>query len=209
LSDRLEIAIKDLQRRLENLIRVAPVIEVDADRSRVKVRFSDGNPERGILPTDSDWLRVLVDRAASTIDYDMPDVGEQIMIFSPGGEIAGGYVGWAIYSVANPSPSKNPKVRLRRHADGMEVAYDSESHTLRISKQEALKVEVTGAAGVVFETEKAAIKNKAGDEVISLISTGFKKIAESKTATMMGSQPLIQAATELPKVTTKLDSFGG
>lgn len=209
MSDRLEIAVKDLQRRLENLIRIAPVIKVDAELSRVKVRFSDGDPARGIPPTDSEWLRVLVERAAATIDYDMPEIGEQVMIFSPGGEIAGGYVGSAIYSGAYPAPSKDPKVKLRKHADGMEWSYDSGSHTLRISKQDALKVEVAGAAGIVFETEKAAIRNRAGDEVISLISSGFKTITKSKTATMMGDQLLLPAAKELPELTTKLDSFGG
>ncbi|HYX35776.1 MAG TPA: phage baseplate assembly protein V [Oligoflexus sp.] len=206
--ERIEIAVKDLQRRMENILRPGKVIAVDADKALVKVRFNEGDPSKDLSPLDSAWLSVLQERAAGSIDWDMPAVGEQLLVLSPGGELGGGYAGHAIYCSAHPAPSKNPKVKLRRYEDGLEFSYDSDSHTMTVSRPEEMNLVVKGSR-IEFQTEKAAIRNKAGDEVLKLFSDALMVVEKSQTATMMGPQPLQPAAAEIPGIRARLDSFGG
>ncbi|MDQ3231053.1 MAG: phage baseplate assembly protein V, partial [Pseudobdellovibrionaceae bacterium] len=158
------MAIQDLQRRMNNILRPGHVIATDPANARVKVRLAEGDEGGGIKPFDTGWLRVLVERAGDTVDWDFPEISEQVMVLSPGGELAGGYVGHAIYSGKNPAPAKNAKLRLRKYSDGLECSYDQESHSLTISRPDGLKL-IFQATALEFNTEKASIKNKAGDEV--------------------------------------------
>ncbi|MDQ3231294.1 MAG: phage baseplate assembly protein V [Pseudobdellovibrionaceae bacterium] len=224
--ERIEIAVKDLQRRMENILRPGKVIAVDPNKALVKVRFMDGDPAKGILPLDSDWLRVLQERAGGTIDWDFPEVGEQLLVLSPGGELGAGYAAHAIYSGSHPAPSNAPKVRMRRYADGLECSYDQDLHVLTISRpkdpeaatgsnsEPALKIIVKATSidvtseKVTFKAEKFAIKNSKGEEVLRRLSDAIKSVQKSKTATMMGAQPLLPAATELVQIATTIDSFG-
>ena len=194
----------DLVRRLSNILRPGVISEVDYDRARVRVLFSSDKEFSFI----SAWLPFFARRAGNTIDWNPPEPGEQCLVLAPGGELAGGFVLTGIYSNAHPAPLKSPKICLQKYADGLECSYDQASHSLTISRTEELKV-IMKASSIEFNTEKAAIKNKAGDEVLNLLSVGFKTVAQSKTATMMGAQPLMPAATDLSKIALKLDSFGG
>lgn len=202
------IAIRDLQRRLNNILRPGRIVDVDPGMGRVKVRIGEGDISDGAKPLDTAWLPVLQQRAGETIDWDFPEIGEQVLVLSPGGEPGCGYVGHAIYSAAHAQPSKNSRVKIRKFSDGLECSYDQETHTLLISKPSDLNLKFK-ANSVEFNTEKASIKNAAGDEVIKLISDGLKIIARSQTVTMMGPQPLQPAASDLPALTEKMDSFGG
>lgn len=223
----LEIAVKDLQRRMENILRPGRVIAVNPDKALVKVRFNDGNPAKGILPLDSDWLRILQERAGGTIDWDFPEVGEQLLVLSPGGELGAGYAGHAIYSGSHPAPSNAPRLNLRRYADGLECSYDQDQHVLTISRpkdpeaapgsesEPELKIIVKATSidvssqKVTFNAEKFAIRNSKGEEVLSRVSDAIKSVQKSKTATMMSAQPLLPASTELVQIAASIDSFGG
>jgi phage baseplate assembly protein V len=206
--ENLEIAVKDLIRRVNNMIRPGRIIAVKADKALVQVRFSEGDPDAGIPPFDSGWLPVFQQRAAKSIEWDFPAVGEQVMVFAPGGELTGGYVGFALYSTDNPAPSNKPATRLRKYPDGTAVSYDSETNTLSIDGGDMLIIQTKGKR-IEFNAEKVAIKNAAGDEVIGLVSKGLKEVETSTTVTMMGPQKLLPAATNMPQITQKLDSFGG
>jgi phage baseplate assembly protein V len=225
--EKLEIAVKDLQRRMENILRPGRVIAVNPDKAMVKVRFKDGDQAAGIPALDSDWLRILQERAGQTIDWDFPEIGEQLLVLSPGGELGSGYAGHAIYSAAHPAPSKNPRLKLRHYADGLECAYDLDQHLLTISRpkdpnspsgaaeEPELKLSIKATSidvsseKVTFNAEKFAIKNKKGEEVLTRISDAIKSVQNSKTATMMGAQPLLPASTDLVQIAASIDSFGG
>jgi phage baseplate assembly protein gpV len=132
------ITIQDLQRRMNNILRPGPIVAVDPKSNSVKVRLSEGDAARGIKAHDSAWLRVLQDRAGSSSSWDFPEIGEQVLVLSPGGELGGGYALPAIYSIARPAPSDNPDIHFRRFADGLELTYDDASHTLRIARPKDL-----------------------------------------------------------------------
>ena len=190
--------LQDLIRRVSNLLREGVVSEVDYDKARVKVRMGRLNTR---------WLPFFARRAGNTIDWDPPEVGEQCLVLSPGGELGGGFVLTGIYSNAHPAPSKSQNIRLQKYADGLECQYDQESHTLTISRPDELNVKVK-ATKLDFQTNKVSIKNEQC-ELLGLISGAIDSIAKSKTATMMGPRELLPAAMELPLIKQKLDSFGG
>jgi phage baseplate assembly protein V len=193
----LDIAVADILRRLENLLRPGTIAEVDHAKAKVKVRLSSEHT--------TGWLSYFARRAGNTITWDPPEPGEQVLVLSPGGELATGFVLTGIYSGSRPAPSKSAALHLVRYSDGLECSYDTGTNTLSIQREKDLKVKVK-AARIDFETNKATIRNDKG-ELISLVSSGFKSIKDSQTATMMGPQKLLPAATELATITQQLDSF--
>jgi phage baseplate assembly protein V len=200
MDNEILLAIQDLYRRLNNTLRPGVISEVDHDKARVRVRLGE--------KLSTTWLSYFAKRAGNTIDWDPPEVGEQCLVLAPGGELSGGFALTGLYSKANPAPANVGTKTLRRYADGLECAYDHKSHTLEISRPKELIVRVKGTR-IDFQTDKAAIKNAAGDEVIALVSKGFRSVAGSQTVTMMGGQPLLPAAKDLPEIAAKLESFGG
>ncbi len=200
-----EIILQDLIRRMDNLLRAGTIAEVNHDKALVRVKLGEGDAAKPFL---SGWLNYFAKRAGNTIDWDPPEVGEQCLVLSPGGEMAGGFALTGIYSNYRPAPSKDPKVTLRKFSDGLECSYDQTSHTLTISRSSDLKV-IVKTQKLQFSAEKVAIKNAAGSEVLSLISDCLQSLTLSTTATMMGPQKLLPAATELPSIRTKLSSFLG
>ncbi len=85
--------IAELLRLLHNLIRLGTIAEVDHHAARVRVKT-------GELLTD--WLPWLEGRAGTTRDWDPPTQGEQVILFSPGGDPAAGVVLCGLCSNAHP-----------------------------------------------------------------------------------------------------------
>lgn len=107
--------IAALSRMLENLIRVGTVHVVDHAQARCRVTSG------GLL---TGWLPWFSHRAGLTSDWEPPDVGEQCLIFSPSGEVAGGFVLLGIYSSAMPAPSNNQDEHVREYPDGARITYN-------------------------------------------------------------------------------------
>lgn len=107
--------IATLSRLIENLIRIGTVAEVDHGAWRCRV-------QTGELLTG--WLPWFSTRAGTTRDWDSPTVGEQVMIFSPSGEPAGGIVLTGIYADAALPPSQSPNECVRKYPDGASISYN-------------------------------------------------------------------------------------
>ncbi len=195
-----EGAVQDLMRRMNNLLRPGVISAVNHDAARVRVKLGEN------LVTA--WLPYFARRAGNTIDWDPPEEGEQCLVLSPGGELGGGFVLPGLYSNAHAPPSKRGDLRIRRFADGLELSYDGASHSLTITRPDELSVVVKGSR-MEFSAEKFEVIGRDGVGLIKTISDALKSIAESKTSTMMGPQPLLPAGAELPALTETIDSFGG
>ncbi len=195
-----EVALQDLIRRMDNILRPGKVSAVNHDAARVRVKLGEN-----LLTA---WLPYFARRAGNTIDWDPPEVGEQVLVLAPGGELGGGFVLTGLYSSAHPAPSKNAQLRLRKYPDGLELSYDHSAHALTISRPDDLRVIVKGTR-MEFWTEKFEVFNKAKVGLVKTVSDALKSIGKSKTSTMMGPQPLLPATSELPEIIQKIDSFGG
>ncbi|WP_141732434.1 phage baseplate assembly protein V [Oligoflexus tunisiensis] len=195
-----ELAIQDLSRRMDNLLRPGKILAVDHERARARVRLGEN------LYTT--WLPCFARRAGNTIDWDPPEPGEQCLVLAPGGELAGGFVLTGLYSSTHPAPAKEKNLTLRKYPDGLELSYDHAAHTLTIRRPDDLSVIVKGSR-MEFWTDKFEIFSRAKFGLMKTISDALKSISKSKTSTMMGPQNLLPAATELPGLIEKIDSFGG
>ncbi|PMU25094.1 MULTISPECIES: phage baseplate assembly protein V [unclassified Pseudomonas] len=108
-------------RMLENLIRFGVIDAVQMEPPRVKVKT-------GELTTA--WLPWIVQRAGADQVWDPPTMGEQVMLFSPSGQLANGVVVTGLFSDHIPANGNRPGLHRRTYADGTVIEYDSVAHHL-------------------------------------------------------------------------------
>lgn len=115
----------DLQRLIENLIRIAEISDVDYDDPE--------NPQCRCLVGDikTNWLSVGHTRMGVVKDWNPPSVGEQVVLVSPSGDLSQAVIIAALSSNANPSPETDPKKPKRTYPDGAVIEYDYQAHKLK------------------------------------------------------------------------------
>eukprot|EP01022_Parablepharisma_sp_SALTPOND_P026547 TRINITY_DN64377_c0_g1_i1.p2 TRINITY_DN64377_c0_g1~~TRINITY_DN64377_c0_g1_i1.p2 ORF type:complete len:337 (-),score=39.37 TRINITY_DN64377_c0_g1_i1:1793-2803(-) len=117
----LSRAIADISRRLENTLRIGKICEADYGKARVRV-------ESGEVTTG--WLPWITTRAGHDISWWAPELGEQVMVLSPGGDLAQGVVLPAIYQTASPACADRPTLGRHIYEDGAIIEYDKAAHRL-------------------------------------------------------------------------------
>lgn len=111
----------DISRRLESLIRLGTVAQVDESIARCRI-------QSGNLLTD--WLPWLAVRAGQTKAWNPPTEGEQVILLSPSGETAAGVALVGLYSDANPAPSDSAALHIVVYPNGARITYDHEAGAL-------------------------------------------------------------------------------
>lgn len=112
--------MSEIYRLLANMIRIGRVIELDEANARVKL---------AVAGLTTDWLPWGADRAGKTRKWSPPQIGEQIMIFSPYGDSAQGVAGMSIYQDDSPAPAASKDKETIVFEDGTTFEYDSASNT--------------------------------------------------------------------------------
>ncbi|WP_226475264.1 phage baseplate assembly protein V [Pseudomonas sp. MWU16-30323] len=110
-----------LARMLENLIRFGVIAAVQMEPPRVQVKT-------GALTTA--WLPWLALRAGADREWDPPTVDEQVILFSPSGQLANGVVITGLPSDHIPANGNRAGLHRRTYADGTVIEYDSVAHHL-------------------------------------------------------------------------------
>lgn len=113
----------DLTRRLANLLRAGRVEAVDLEAARCRVRFGD------IVTA---WLPFVSAKAGEDRTWHPPEVGEQVLVLSPSGELTAGFVLGGVYTTAYPPPSTSPDVSRMLFKDGATATYDRALHSLTL-----------------------------------------------------------------------------
>ena len=72
----------DLLRLLQNLIRLGTIAEVNGAKARVRLEPA----------LTAEWLKWATRRAGSTCTWSAPTVDEQVIVFSPGGDLTLGII---------------------------------------------------------------------------------------------------------------------
>ncbi len=117
--------IADILRRIENLIRLGTVAEVDLAGTPARCRVKSGN-------ITTDFLPFIHGRAGTTTDWDPVTIGEQVMILSPSGETGAGIVMPAIHQASIPAPSDSADEFVRKFPDGATIKYNHASGHLDV-----------------------------------------------------------------------------
>lgn len=129
--------VAELLRLIQNLVRLGTIAEIDHDAARVRVKSGD------LLTA---WVPWLTARAGNTRDWNPPTVGEQAVVFSPGGDTANAIAMPGIYQNAHPAPSSNPALIGRWYPDGAVIEYDHINHHLRATLPGSAEITAPGGA---------------------------------------------------------------
>ncbi|WP_275098070.1 phage baseplate assembly protein V [Sedimenticola hydrogenitrophicus] len=119
----MDFTLVELARRIENLIRPGVVAEADYATARVRIKV-------GGLKTD--WVPWLTSRAGGDRSWWAPEVGEQVLLLSPGGDPAQGYALPAIYRAAHPANASSPDIHRVDYGNGSWIEHDRASGKLSI-----------------------------------------------------------------------------
>lgn len=164
----------DLLRKLDNLIRLGTVEEVDCGRVKVRVKMI-GN----IL---TDWLPWITTRAGEDRSWSAPSIGEQVIVLSPSGEIAKGIVLPAIYYEKYPPPDgSKEEVSGFVFKDGTIIYYDRSGHKFTVSIKEE---------GTLILTVKETQMEVTSKEVILKTGKSHLRITGEKIALQVGGSSL-------------------
>ena len=139
-----EFRLVELARRLANVVRLGVIEEVDAAEARARVRYAE---ESAALTA---WLPWMTTRAGGDKSWWAPEVGEQVLLLSPSGELPQAVVLPAIYSTQRAAPSADPEKTLTIYSDGAVVEYDRAEHRLRAELPAGGAAEITAPEGVTI-----------------------------------------------------------
>lgn len=124
-------------RLIHNLVRIGAVAEVDVDRARARVQAGDN------LTGWQPWISA---RTGTTLEWDPPTVGEQVVLLSPSGDLAQALIITGLYQQNAPSASADEHKRV--YPDGATITYDHVKKELVASLPGKANVNITGDATV-------------------------------------------------------------
>ncbi|NDV27718.1 phage baseplate assembly protein V [Desulfovibrio sp. JC010] len=153
----LDKTVADLIRRFENVLRIGKICEADYEKACVRVKSGD---------VVTDWLPWITQRAGKDISWWPPTIGEQVMILSPGGDLAQGVVLPAIFQTAAPACGNRSTLHRHTYQDGAVIEYDEEAHFLHAY--------VPGSSLLECDND---IKAVAGDNIIAVAGDDIKATA--------------------------------
>jgi phage baseplate assembly protein V len=133
--------LDDILRTQTNLIRYGTVVAVIG--KRVAVNIGD------VLTRPLPWAAT---RAGKTATWSPPDIGEQVMVLSPNGNIAAGVVFPALFSDHFPAPADaSPTNVVMAFGDGAVLLYDQATHLLKATLPGGGAVELSAPGGFTFK----------------------------------------------------------
>lgn len=162
------IALADLERRQANGVRYGTIAEVDLAKARVKIK--SGN----ITTT---WLPWAAGRASGAKRrWDPPEVGEQVAVISPGGDLTQGLVIPGVYQESAGAPSASADKDSTVYSDGTVIEYDRATHALTADLQgtkvyaDRSKIELTIGATKLTLTSSGATLNASSINLVGNVS---------------------------------------
>ncbi len=142
-------AISELQRKLANIVRIGVVKEIDYEKAKVRVKIGE------FL---TDYLQWVTSKAGKDRDWSPPDIDEQVVVFSPLGELSLGVVLGGIYQEKYPTSENKKEINSIKFQDGTKFTYDKEKHHLGIEVVDKITLKAGGSS---IEMTKSEIKLKA------------------------------------------------
>lgn len=144
----------EILRLIHNLIRFGTIAEVDHAAARVRVTS-------GELLTA--WLPWIESRAGTTRSWCPPTVGEQVIVLSPGGDLAAAVVLTGLFRAQHPAPSHSPDLFHAVFPDDASIEYDHAKHRLHA---------VTGSSSITMDQSRILLASNGS--TIELDASGIR-----------------------------------
>ncbi|MEL0625022.1 phage baseplate assembly protein V [Marinomonas arenicola] len=195
MSD-LDYIVRDLQRRLANMIRRGKVHSVDFSQTppRVRVEYAAG--------AVTGWLPFVGSRQSvdSKSTWEPLAVGEGVMIFSESGELSMGVVMPSVPDATNVPPSISPNEHVTKYSDGTMVKYDRAAGKLTVDV--VSDVELIAANKVSVQCGSADVNASAGVSVNAggdvSVSAGGDVLADGSSIKLNGGAGVVTGACICP-----------
>ncbi|MCJ7454039.1 MAG: phage baseplate assembly protein V [Wolbachia endosymbiont of Homalodisca vitripennis] len=142
-------AISELNRKLANIIRIGLVKEIDYEKAKVRVKIGD---------IVTDYLPWITSKAGKDRDWSPPDIDEQVVVFSPLGELSLGVVLGGIYQEKYAALENKKEINSIKFQDGTKFTCDKEKHHLEIEVADKITLKAGESS---IEMTKGSIKLKA------------------------------------------------
>ncbi|KAB8053377.1 phage baseplate assembly protein V [Janthinobacterium rivuli] len=189
--------LSDLLRLLQNLIRLGTIAEVKGAKARVRLG-----------PTlTTEWLKWATRRAGSTRTWSAPTVGEQVIFFSPGGDLTRGIILPALYSQEFDAPETSGTIHTTHYPDGAVVQYDHATHALTATLPGGTATitadKVTSNApstictGDLTVMKNLIVKQSATVEGVTTLNGGVNAKAGAAGGVVMAEQGTIKASEDV------------
>ncbi|MFJ2282081.1 phage baseplate assembly protein V [Pseudomonas sp. NPDC087803] len=131
--------LSTLTRLIENLIRLGTITAVRMKPPRVQVKT-------GALTTG--WLPWIAPRAGTDREWSPPTKGEQVILFSPSGQLGNGIVLAGLFSDHIPANGDREGLHRSTYRDGTVIEYDSLTHHLNVTLAEGGTTNLTSTSGI-------------------------------------------------------------
>lgn len=95
ILENLLMRVSDMERRMNNVMRPAKIVDIDEENGKVRVQFSATDEGQPVLSPWISWT----ERSGNVRTWNPPTVGEQVHMFSPSGEV--GLHSWVMPGGAN------------------------------------------------------------------------------------------------------------
>ncbi|KHN58281.1 phage baseplate assembly protein V [Aeromonas hydrophila] len=161
----MQLTLIELQRQLDNLIRIGTVIAVRSGECRVK----SGNNK-------TDWRPYITERAGNNRTRHRLSIGEQVMLLSVSGDLRNAYIVGSLNAAAADEPladDDNPDLDRTEYADGAIIEYNPATGALN-------------ASGIKTATITASVSVKANTPLVECSGLLKAKRVISETANIGG-----------------------
>lgn len=173
----------DLLRRLDNLIRIGTIIDVDLSGEIPLYRVKTGKNE-------TDWIAATTQRAGTAKKSHPYTKGEQVVLMAPSGDMGAAMISHALNSDANPSPDNHPTRDRSVYPDGAVIEYDPSSGALDVTGIQRITIQ----AGVIVTidcpeskfTGNVEIEGNALVKQVLTYQGGLNNTGSSSGATIHG-----------------------
>lgn len=197
MSDERDYTMGELDRRQGNMVRFGTVAEIDPATARVKVDLGD-------LVTD--WVLWGASRAGGDRTWSAPDVGEQVLLVSPG-EPSQGVVVCSLFQDAHPQNGNAGKDWRVTFKDGTVLEFDRDGSVLRVIVNAAGSALVqVGSTQLQLQNGQATLKATAITLDGNVAVTGT---LSAQGAASMGAGVAVQGNVTATGSITDGDGDGG
>lgn len=139
-----------LERMLSNLITFAKVVALDEVAAKVRVKAGE---------ITTAWLNVATLRAGEDRHWWLPEVGEQVVVLAPSGDLNQAVVMGSLFSAAYPPNDQKKTQHTSSYQDGAVFAYDRDQHHYRIQLPADGKLSITmGESALLIDGHSIQLK---------------------------------------------------
>ncbi len=155
-----DFSLSDLFRRVQNLVRVGVIAEVDLPNKVLRVQT--GNLLTG-------WLPIPGEVTQNYIRWRPLKPGTQVILLCESGDPANAVISQILYTHDNPPPSTSETLDIMQFVDGTVLSYDTQSSTLTADIAPGGTINASADEGVInIQSNQGAINATAHEGTIDV-----------------------------------------